>query len=124
MICNRLTAAALCLAAALAAAGAAGAQAVGPAPDQTDAAQALRSAILPSTPRIVVASPYAQAQQSRIPGVATTSVDHSFARKGLVGSAGFLCGLHPGQGRDGGAAAYGFDPQGRFLGGKLSLAFN
>jgi hypothetical protein len=119
MICNRLTTGTLSLVAAVAFASAAGAQTA----DQGDAAQALRSAILPGSPGMPVAGPYRQTQASRIPGVATTSVDHSFARGGLVGSAGFLCGLHPGQGRDGAAAAYGFDPQGRFLGARISLAF-
>jgi len=52
-----------------------------------------------------------------------TSVDHEFTRPGLVGSAGFLCGRAPGHNETGGAAAYGYDPQGRFVGARLSYAF-
>lgn len=118
MIRHRLKAATLLLVVATAAASAAQA-----APDPNDAAQALRAAIIPLAPKVAVADPYAQVRQSRSPGIATTSVDHSFAGKGLTGSAGFLCGIQPGQGQDGGAAAYGYDPHGRFLGAKLSLAF-
>jgi len=54
---------------------------------------------------------------------AKTAVDHRFAQRDLTGSIGFLCGLQPGHKDTGGAAAYGVDPHGRFVGAKLSLAF-
>ncbi len=56
-------------------------------------------------------------------GVARTSVDRRLTSDGLVGSAGFLCGMQPGASSQGAVAARGFDPQGRFLGAKLSLGF-
>jgi len=55
-------------------------------------------------------------------GVARTAVDRRIA-EGLSGSLGFLCGLHPSVGDDGASAMRGVDPQGRFLGAKLSLDF-
>jgi hypothetical protein len=55
---------------------------------------------------------------------AKTALDHRFAsRSDLSGSVGFLCGLQPGHGDSGAAAAYGVDPHGRFVGAKLSIAF-
>ncbi|MDB5436642.1 MAG: hypothetical protein JWR47_2899 [Phenylobacterium sp.] len=55
---------------------------------------------------------------------AKTAVDHRFGpREDITGSVGFLCGLQPGHNEAGGAAAYGVDPHGRFLGAKLSFAF-
>ena len=55
---------------------------------------------------------------------AKTAVDHRFAGKSNVtGSVGFLCGLQPGHNDTGGAAAYGSDPHGRFVGTKFSIAF-
>ncbi len=54
-------------------------------------------------------------------GIAKTAVDHHFADR-LTGSLGFLCGLH-GETYQGAAAMRGSDPDGRFLGAKLSLAF-
>lgn len=66
---------------------------------------------------------YDRAGPPRIPGVARTSVDRKLASDDLTGSLGFLCGLEPGAGKDGGAAARGYDPSGRFVGAKLSLAF-
>lgn len=55
---------------------------------------------------------------------ARTAVDHRFSRRDdITGSIGFLCGLQPGHTEAGGAAAYGADPHGRFLGAKLSFAF-
>ena len=66
---------------------------------------------------------YAHAGPARIPGVARTSVDRKLASDDLTGSLGFLCGLEPGAGRQGVAAARGYDPSGRFVGAKLRLAF-
>ena len=60
---------------------------------------------------------------TRIPGIAQTSVDHRFASDGVVGQAGFLCGMQPGHNEVGGVSARGYDPQGKFLGAKLSFAF-
>lgn len=55
---------------------------------------------------------------------AKTAVDGHFAgREDVTGSLGFLCGLQPGHTDQGGAAAYGFDPHGRFVGARLSFAF-
>ncbi|MGZ6019944.1 MAG: hypothetical protein ACXWKO_14845, partial [Phenylobacterium sp.] len=55
---------------------------------------------------------------------ATTAVDRKFGRRDdLTGSLGLLCGRQPEHTERGGAAAYGTDPHGRFLGAKLSLSF-
>jgi hypothetical protein len=55
---------------------------------------------------------------------ARTSVEHRFAgHDNLTGALGFLCGLQPGHNESGGAAAYGVDPHGRFVGAKFSIAF-
>jgi hypothetical protein len=55
---------------------------------------------------------------------AKTAVSRSFARRDdLTGSLGFLCGLKPSAATSGGAAAYGTDPHGRFVGAKFSIAF-
>jgi hypothetical protein len=68
--------------------------------------------------------PYAQALQSRMDGVVRTSVEQRFgARDNAVGEAGFLCGLLPHPDTTGAAAAFGHDPDGRFVGAKLRLAF-
>jgi hypothetical protein len=59
-------------------------------------------------------------------GVARTSVDHRFARSGsddYVGAAGLLCGLKPEADVHGAAAAFGADPDGKFVGAKLTIAF-
>jgi len=52
-----------------------------------------------------------------------TSVDHRFPLERLTGSAGFLCDRAPGHNEQGGMSAYGYDPHGRFVGARLSLAF-
>jgi len=56
-------------------------------------------------------------------GIARTSIDHRFEDDGAVGSAGYLCGLQPGEKMYGAAGAAGYDPMGKFLGAKLSVAF-
>ncbi len=66
---------------------------------------------------------YANAGPARIPGVARTSVDRKLASDDVTGSLGFLCGLEPGAGDKGLAAARGYDPSGRFVGAKLRFAF-
>ena len=55
-------------------------------------------------------------------GISRTAVDHQFADR-LTGSLGFLCDPHPSMQFDGLAARPGADPQGKFLGAKLSFAF-
>lgn len=63
-------------------------------------------------------------RQPRIEGVAKTSVESRFGvRDAATGEAGFLCGLLPHPDTSGAAAAYGHDPDGRFVGAKLRLAF-
>jgi hypothetical protein len=55
---------------------------------------------------------------------ATTAVGHQFDRNDKVtGSLGFLCGRQPSHADEGGGAAYGVDPHGRFVGAKLAFAF-
>ncbi|MEO8115590.1 MAG: hypothetical protein ABI655_14480, partial [Phenylobacterium sp.] len=66
---------------------------------------------------------YALANAVRVPGAPRTSVDHRFGPAGLVGQAGFLCGLQPSLDHAGGREITGFDPHGRFVGAKLSFAF-
>lgn len=66
---------------------------------------------------------YANPEPARIPGVARTSVDRKLASEDVIGSLGFLCGLEPGSGDKGIAAARGYDPSGRFVGAKLRFAF-
>lgn len=64
-----------------------------------------------------------EAQASRIPGVARTSVDYRLDKDGAVGSLGFLCGLKASSDRAGAAQAYGVDPNGRFVGAKVRVTF-
>ena len=67
---------------------------------------------------------YGPSLQSRLDGVVQTSVEKRFGvRDGTVGEAGFLCGLLPHPDTSGAAAAFGHDPDGRFVGAKLSLSF-
>lgn len=73
-----------------------------------------------STPR---AQAFAQANALRAAGIARTALDHRFSQDEVVGSVGFLCGLHENLDASGGGRAYGSDPHGRFVGAKLSLAF-
>jgi opacity protein-like surface antigen len=68
------------------------------------------------------AAAYDRSNALRAAGVARTSVDHRFGRDDVTGSLGFLCGLQPRADKDVGAA-HGYDPNGRFLGAKLSFAF-
>lgn len=109
--------------AALAAAGAARAE---------TPAEALRAAVLaPKAPisrpgvdapnaRITLAAPYAEAYALRTAGVAKTAVSETDDE--ITRSLGFLCGIQPGQKPTGAAAARGYDPSGRFIGYKLSVA--
>jgi len=55
---------------------------------------------------------------------ATTAVARKFGKgDDVTGAFGLLCGRQPEHTESGGAAAYGSDPHGRFVGAKLSLAF-
>ena len=56
-------------------------------------------------------------------GVVKTSVDHSFAPGRVSGSAGFVCGLQESRDHSGAREVTGYDPNGRFVGAKLSFAF-
>ena len=133
MECTRMKALPLApiVVAALAVASAAHAQVVSPAPDIRTAylAQApLQSKLADkaldlSSRHAAFDVTYAGAGPARIPGVARTSVDRKLASDDLMGSLGFLCGLEPGAGKQGAAAARGYDPTGRFVGAKLRLAF-
>jgi hypothetical protein len=91
--------------------GTVGHEAPRPAPD-------LANPLDPLAPTTRLATPLAGAV------FAKTAIDHRFGRRDdLTGSLGFLCGLQPGHHDSGGAAAYGVDPHGRFVGAKFSLAF-
>lgn len=68
------------------------------------------------------AAAYDRSNALRAAGIARTSVDRRFGRDDVTGSLGFLCGLQPRADKDLGAA-HGYDPNGRFLGAKLSFAF-
>ena len=117
--------------AALTSAAVARADVAGPAPDILTAHLARPSAAAPllskgldlSRPDAGFKVAYAHAGPARIPGIARTSVDRRLASDDLTGSLGFLCGLEPGAGKQGLAAARGYDPAGRFVGAKLRLAF-
>ena len=65
----------------------------------------------------------AQADALRRAGMVRTAIEHRFTRDGVTGSLGFLCGLPPNASDGGATAVRGYDPQGRFLGAKLSFAF-
>ena len=105
----------------------------GAAHAQTEA-DALNAAVMAPKPAIsrpgdapnatvTLAAPYAEAYAMRVAGIAKTSVDSRLAKDNdVTGSLGFLCGLQPGAQRSGAAAARGYDPNGRFLGAKLSIA--
>ena len=84
----------------------------------------LRAAVFraPAASAIAVTLP-ARGEAPRPAGVARTSIDHRFARDGLDGSLGFLCGLQPSAAASGAMAATGVDPHGRFLGVKLHMSF-
>ena len=115
--------------------GVAHAQSTAPAPDLLTAHLKQPTASAPLTSRLtdrplnltrnnaVFDVAYANPGPARIPGIARTSVDRKLASDDVTGSLGFLCGLEPGSGKQGVAAARGYDPSGRFLGAKLKFAF-
>lgn len=99
----------------------------GAAQAQTSA-QALADAVRPSGaagPTVALSMPQkdAEAYALRRAGIARTAVDRALSGDDVTGSLGFLCGIQQGATRSGIAAARGADPNGRFLGAKLSLAF-
>lgn len=70
--------------------------------------------------RVILAAPDAEAYALRAAGIARTSISETDDE--ITRSLGFLCGIQPGQKPTGAAAARGYDPSGRFLGYKLSIA--
>ncbi|HEY2752272.1 hypothetical protein [Phenylobacterium sp.] len=93
------------------------------APAKADFA-ASRSGVDLANPLDPLAPMTIQARPMETAVFAHTALDHRFSsRDDVTGSLGFLCGLQPGHTESGGAAAYGSDPHGRFLGAKLSFAF-
>lgn len=115
--------------------GGASAQSAGPAPDLLTAHLKQPTASAPLQSRLtdqalnltrhdaIFDVAYANPGPARIPGIARTSVDRKLASDDVTGSLGFLCGLEPGSGKQGVAAARGYDPSGRFVGAKLKFAF-
>jgi hypothetical protein len=65
----------------------------------------------------------AEAHALKRAGIAKTAIDRRLSGDEVMGSLGFLCGIQPGADRNGAAAARGVDPNGRFVGAKLRLAF-
>jgi hypothetical protein len=92
-----------------------------------------QSAPVPPTPILhltdptgAIARPYARLSAVEVPVQPRTEVDHRFAPHGLVGQAGYLCGIG-GIGPDddpprGGPSSL-WGHQGTFLGAKLGYAF-
>ncbi|MEW5685407.1 MAG: hypothetical protein AB1942_10845 [Pseudomonadota bacterium] len=76
-----------------------------------------------SSPSADFAVRYSRAPAERIPGVARTAIDRRLDGEDVTGSLGFMCGLKPGADKFGAAAARGWDPTGRFVGARLSVAF-
>ena len=66
---------------------------------------------------------YAEASALQSAGLARTSVEQQVTSGGGAASFGFLCGLQPAYYHAGAADARGYDPQGKFVGAKLSFAF-
>ena len=80
--------------------------------------EALAAAVRPA------ALPVAQTAAVRIITMLPSAVNHSFdPDRRVTGSAGLLCGLKPTADTHGINGSYGPDPDGKFVGAKLSLAF-
>jgi hypothetical protein len=75
----------------------------------------------PAAPSLPVRYSYAPATLPE--GITRTAVERRSLRDGVAGAAGFLCGLSPIADDRGAAAITGYDPQGRFLGARLSFSF-
>jgi hypothetical protein len=70
-----------------------------------------------------VLSPDRQTHDLPQPGVAKTAIDRRFERSSMSGSLGFLCGRPDSLDERAASQPLGSDPQGRFLGGRFSIAF-
>jgi hypothetical protein len=66
---------------------------------------------------------YAETAELKDAGLARTAVERRFSRSEASAALGFLCGRQPSAVTSGGAAAYGVDPHGRFLGAQLRFSF-
>lgn len=97
------------------------------APDATDGAAVMRMKIaLEAAARATPLAGFDAARFARTlpPGVAQTSVSGRLGRRDdATSEAGLLCGLEPHPDRAGAAAAFGHDPDGKFVGAKLKLSF-
>jgi hypothetical protein len=82
-------------------------------PPKSDAA-ALNAAVL---------APDRQSHALPQPGVARTAIDRRFDRDRASGALGFLCGRPDSLDERAKSQPLGSDPQGRFLGGRVSIAF-
>jgi hypothetical protein len=67
-------------------------------------------------------SPYAEAADLSAKGFARTAVERRLDERSSA-AFGFLCGRQPDPVASGGAAAYGVDPHGRFVGAQVKLKF-
>lgn len=85
-------------------------------------AEAMRHALEVAVRRDPLDLTYSHPGQPTPAGVARTSVERRLGGSSVLG-AGFLCGLKPGDESSGARGAYGYDPNGRFLGAKLSFSF-
>ncbi len=114
----------LALCALVAAAGGARAQTAPQAPPapQQGGAYALARPVDLAFPSASLGLTDAQGEALRRAGVVRTAIDHRFNRDGVTGSLGFLCGL-PSDPDGGASSVRGYDPQGRFLGAKISFPF-
>jgi hypothetical protein len=68
-------------------------------------------------------SPYAAEARLSDQGLARTAVERKLDGDRSSAAVGFLCGRQPDPVTSGGAAAYGVDPHGRFIGAQLRLHF-
>ena len=77
----------------------------------------------PALQRNLLALRYAPGEPTPQAGVARTAIDRSLGKGGVTASAGFLCGRGAGPDNNGAATERGYDPEGRFVGAKLSISF-
>lgn len=98
-----------------------GAQAAPKVLGAADLAAAVRPALNASR-RAPVPSFRAPSGSERPEGMAQTSIERRFDRERVSGAVGFLCGRPDSLSGTGGAALYGTDPHGRFVGARLSIA--
>jgi len=66
---------------------------------------------------------FAQSAALRESGLARTAVEARLRDRDASLGLGFLCGRQPSAVTSGGAAAYGVDPHGRFVGAQLRMSF-